>query len=196
MSVRSVRLWLLRCVLVSVIVGAAACGDARRIAEQSFTAAKPGTLTVATSLPAPGFWEGEDASDLTGGFEYELARELADRWDLELAVIDVPFDDLVAGDLHGADLALSQITITDDRRRNMTFSTPYYRDDDGVVLPTGEELTDLKTAKELRWGAIVESTQLGLLVDVVRPDSEPVATNALAAEGLGLVTSRTGSAAL
>ena len=41
-------------------------------------------LTVATSLPAPGFWDGADVDELTGGFEDGIARALADRFDLEL----------------------------------------------------------------------------------------------------------------
>lgn len=159
--------------LAPLLVAAVACGDAERIATQTFTPATPGTLTVATSLPAPGFWEGDDPDGLTGGLEYGLAMAMADRWDLELVVVDVPFDDLVTGDLHGADLALSQITVTDDRRGELAFSTPYYRDDDGVVMAAGEELTDLKTARERRWGAITDSTQLDLLRDVLRPDVEP-----------------------
>ena len=159
--------------LAPLLVAAVACGDAERIATQTFTPATPGPLTVATSLPAPGFWEGDDPDGLTGGLEYGLAMAMADRWDLELVVVDVPFDDLVTGDLHGADLALSQITVTDDRRGELAFSTPYYRDDDGVVMAAGEELTDLKTARERRWGAITDSTQLDLLRDVLRPDVEP-----------------------
>ena len=161
--------------LAPLLVAAVACGDAERIATQTFTPATPGTLTVATSLPAPGFWEGDEPDGLTGGLEYGLAMAMADRWDLELVVIDVPFDDLVTGDLRGADLGLSQITITDERRRDLAFSTPYYRDDDGVVMAAGEELTDLKTARERRWGAITDSTQLALLRDVLRPDVEPEA---------------------
>lgn len=169
-----IRRWLLLSTLLAAIVTAGACADATQIAGQTFQPSTPGVLTVATSLPAPGFWEGDDPDQLTGGFEYVLAQRLAERWGLDLRVIDVPFDDLVAGDLHGADLAMSQITITDERRRLVSFSTPYYHDDDGAVLPAGEQLTDLKTAKEQRWGAVADSTQLDLLVDVVRPDDDPL----------------------
>ena len=63
----------------------------------------------------------------------------------------MPFDRLVAGDLAGADLALAQITITDEREDVVDFSVPYYLDDAGAVLEAGEELTDLETAKEQRW---------------------------------------------
>ena len=74
----------------------------------------PGTLTVATTLPAPGFWEGDDVTIVGGGYEWGLARALADEFDLNLKIIDVPFADIVAGDMDGADMALAQIEITDD----------------------------------------------------------------------------------
>ena len=32
-----------------------------------------GVLTVATNLPAPGFWDGDDVDHLTGGFEWGIA---------------------------------------------------------------------------------------------------------------------------
>ena len=38
-----------------------------------------GTLTVGTELPAPPFWIGENYDSITGGFEVDLAKELAKR---------------------------------------------------------------------------------------------------------------------
>jgi polar amino acid transport system substrate-binding protein len=161
-------------VAVLVSIGVAACTDSRDIAEQEFVPATAGRLTVATTLPAPGFWDGTDAARITGGFEQGIAAALADRFDLRLEVVDVPFDRLVAGDLDGADMALAQITITAERRDHVAFSTPYYMDDAGAVLRAGEELTDLKTAKEQRWAVQRDTVEEGFLDDVVRPDDDPV----------------------
>jgi ABC-type amino acid transport substrate-binding protein len=41
-----------------------------------------GVLTVGTELPAPPFWIGEDYDSLTGGFEVDLAKEIAKRLNL------------------------------------------------------------------------------------------------------------------
>ena len=95
-------------------------------------------LTVATTLPAPGFWEGDDVTIVGGGYEWGLARSLADEFDLDLKVIDVPFADLVAGDLEGADMALAQIEITEERREVLDFSLPYFASDFGVLMLAGE----------------------------------------------------------
>ena len=59
---------------------------------------------------------------------------MADEFDLDLKIIDVPFADIVAGDLEGADLALAQIEITDERLEVLDFSLPYYASDFGVLM--------------------------------------------------------------
>jgi polar amino acid transport system substrate-binding protein len=169
---RRCRVWGLAVLAVAAV--GPSCTASQDIAEQRFEPRVAGTLTVATSLPAPGFWDGNSVEQLTGGFEWGIAAALADRFDLTLAVIDVPFEQLIAGDLGGADMALAQITITPERRDHVAFSTPYYIDDAGAVLLAGEELTDLKTAKEQRWAVERGTVEQGLLADDVRPDHDPV----------------------
>jgi polar amino acid transport system substrate-binding protein len=163
----------MRWLALPAIVTLASCGSSEDIAGQRFEPETPGRLTVATSLPAPGFWDGTDVGDLSGGFEYGIARQLAEHFDLELDVIDVPFDRLVSGELDGADLAMAQITITDEREDQLAFSVPYYTDDAGAVLEAGKELTDLETAKEQRWAVERGTVEADLLDDVVRPDHDP-----------------------
>jgi len=129
----------------------------------------PGTLTVATTLPAPGFWEGDDASIVGGGYEWGLARALADEFDLDLKIVDVPFADIVAGELEGADLALAQIEITEERLEVLDFSLPYYASDFGVLMMAGEQLRDLSAARDLRW-TVVEGARQQAFIDVaIRP---------------------------
>jgi polar amino acid transport system substrate-binding protein len=163
----------MRWLALPAIVTLASCGSSEDIAGQRFEPETSGRLTVATSLPAPGFWDGGDVGDLSGGFEFGIATLLAERFDLELDVIDVPFERLVAGELAGADIALAQITITDAREDHLEFSVPYYTDAAGAVLEAGEELTDLETAKEQRWAVQRGTVEADFLDDVVRPDDEP-----------------------
>jgi polar amino acid transport system substrate-binding protein len=172
----------LRAVAVAVVVGVVvvaspvlvACGRSEDVADQRFHPATDGQLTVATSLPAPGFWTGSDVTTVDGGFEYGIAVALAERFDLELRLVDAPFDELVAGELGAADMALAQITETTERAEHLAFSWPYYMDDAGVVVPTGATLTDLKTAREQRWAVQRDTVQATLIEDTVRPDEEPV----------------------
>jgi polar amino acid transport system substrate-binding protein len=165
---------------VLVLVGVAAlvglgCDQVRDNAEQQFDPHVDGVLTVATSLPAPGFWEGADASSLDGGFEWEIADALAARFHLDLDVVDVPFESIVAGDLGDADMAIAQISITDERAEVVDFSTSYYVTGAGVLGAAGaDELTDLKSAKEQTWVVVGGTTEETFVNDVIRPDDDPL----------------------
>src|SRR4051794_3871921 len=163
-----------RILLAALLFTLASCAKVKESADQRFAPLIPGQLTVATSLPAPGFWEGDGADHVTGGFEYEMARRLAERFDLELRGIDRPFDQIVSGDLDGADVSLAQITVTDEREKRLRFSIPYYEDDAGAVIKAGEDLTDLKTAKEQRWVGQRGTVQQTIVTDQIRPDDEPL----------------------
>ncbi|MFC0531078.1 ABC transporter substrate-binding protein [Phytohabitans kaempferiae] len=152
-----------------VVVLLAGCGAAVPAAG-GFRPAVRGELTVATAtLPLPGFWEEP------GGFEYELARALADRFGLRLRVVRVPFERIVSGDLGGADLALSQVTATPERERVLDFSAPYL-----AATPTGlspNAIPDLATARDLRWAVTRGTTLAAILQGVVRPRTPPALTS-------------------
>ena len=155
----------------------AGCGDrSTSAAAGTFTPRTPGTLIVATSeVPAAGFWLGTRRHP-TGGFEYELARALADRFDLQSVRLRIlHFHRIVAGHLGGADLALDLITPTAQREEHLDFSTPYLTDAPTAVVRTGTSIPDLATAQELRWGAIKATTFVGDIESMVAPDT-PVDT--------------------
>lgn len=159
---------LLGAVVASVAL--ASCSDARDVARQDFVPAIEGTLVVATDLPAPGFWVDGDGAGEPTGFEHELARLLAERFGLRLRIDDVPFAEIIAGRVGTADLAIAQVSITDDRAEVLELSVPYYVTRSAVVGRAGEELTDLKTAREQTWAVQRGSTQADAVADELRPD--------------------------
>jgi polar amino acid transport system substrate-binding protein len=152
----------------------AGCSDARDHARQVFVPRTEGVLVVATALPAPGFWEGDDPATVDGGYEWDLASRLAERLGLELEIIDVPFARLVAGDLDGADLAMAQISVTSARAEVVDFSQSYYTTDAGVLAPAGGTIPDLKTARESTWVVVDGSTEADLVASDIRPAAELV----------------------
>ena len=91
-------------------------------------------------------------------------------FDLDLTVVDVPFGDIIAGKLHGADLALAQVSITKAREKAVDFSTPYFTSQPTVVARKGRDLTDLATAREWTWSARESTTEADFIDDVIRPD--------------------------
>ncbi len=139
-----------------------------------FSPARPNLLTVATSaVPSAGFWEGT-ASRPSGGFEYELSRELAARFGLARVQIRiVHFHRLVEGHLGGADLGIDLLTPTEERERHLQFSSPYLKTAPTVVVRSGTEVPDLASAQELQWGAIRSTTFVEAIGTSIAPE-EPV----------------------
>lgn len=102
----------------------------------------PGVLTVQTTLPSPGWWKGISADDITGGYEYCLAANIAHRAGLDsVKVVNVSFDALVAGQTKDYDIAMAQISVTPARAKAVTFSAPYFDSNQGVLAPAGPSLT-------------------------------------------------------
>ncbi len=166
-----------RALLLALLsLGVAAGCTEKRPAAGRFRPAQPGTLTVATSeIPATGFWEGT-ASQPTGGFEWALAKSLAERFGLDrVQVVTIPFSRLVDGDLGGADLALAELTDTAARERVLSFSVPYLPASPAVLVRNGREVPDLAAARKLSWSVRASSTLERFLADIVRPDSPTVA---------------------
>lgn len=161
-----------------VILGlcAVACGGcAGGGAAGTFTPRMPGTLTVATAqIPDPGLWSGT-AQHPTGGFEYGLARALAARFGLtKIKVTLVPFAQLVAGHLGGADLALSDITVTTERAKHVDFSTPYLAAPPSILVRPGTEVADVNSARSLRWAVETGTTLQSALEETIRPYNAPL----------------------
>jgi polar amino acid transport system substrate-binding protein len=102
-----------------------------------------GTLTVETTLPAQGWWNGTTPESIKDGYEYCMAAELANMAGLsKVAVKNVSFDQLVAGHTNDYDLALAEITITPERAKVVDFSIPYFESNIGVLVQKGADVTE------------------------------------------------------
>jgi polar amino acid transport system substrate-binding protein len=160
-------------VLTCAVLFASACSSGQNAAGSRFDPARPGVLTVATAfIPAPGFWEGDPP---TSGFEARLADALARHLGLDrVAVVQVPFASLVAGELRGADLALSQLTPTDEREQSLDFTTPYLSAPAGILARRSVEATDLEGIRGLRWVVSRVSTLTPIVRERIRPSFSPI----------------------
>jgi ABC-type amino acid transport substrate-binding protein len=153
---------------------AAGCGGLSSAAG-SFTPSHKGTLTVVTqTLPTAGFWLGA-GDQPTGGMEYEMAKDLAHRLGLKRLVVRTEsFSRIVSGDLDGADLALSLITPTDQRRSVLDFSTPYIESPPALVVRAGTDVPDVDSAQRLRFVVGANTTFENIVNDVIAPDRPPL----------------------
>jgi polar amino acid transport system substrate-binding protein len=162
-------------VIAAATVALAGCGTlSTSPAAGTFTPTTKDVLTVVTTdVPSAGFWTGT-AEHPTGGFEYELARDLATRFGLKSVRVELEhFHRVVAGQLDGADLALDLITPTDKRREHLDFSSPYLNGAPTVVVRSLIDVPDLATAQALQWGAVRATTLVDVINNLIAPD-QPV----------------------
>lgn len=111
----------------------------------------PGKLTVCSDIPYAPFElmaKGDDAG-LTG-FDVELVRILAQRLGLTAQFKATPFDTIIPSLAAGnCDLVASATTITDQRRRKVEFTAPYFDADQSLLVRAADKaryrtLADLK----------------------------------------------------
>ena len=181
MKARGWRRGALLGLVLAVALVAAGCGgdDEEPSGAQSGGTAQleglvtDGTLTVATELPAPPFWIGKDYDSITGGFEVDLAKEVAKRLNLgSVKFVEMPFAGLVAGQQCPCDINFSQVTITPERAKVVQFSEPYFDANQGVLAKKGTKVASIDDAKKLQWGAQINTTGAAFIADKIQPDNE------------------------
>jgi polar amino acid transport system substrate-binding protein len=140
--------------------------------------AQAGQLTLETNLPAPVWYNGDTAESIKDGMEYCMAAEIAWRAGLDkVKLVNVEWDALIAGQTHDFDLAMSEISITDERKKVHDFSTPYFNSDIGVLTRTDSpvDAKSIKGAKvgvqQATTGAAFVTDKLGIASPQVYPDA-------------------------
>ncbi len=129
----------------------------------------PGVLTVRPALPAPGWWNGDSLETIKDGFEYCTAANMAYRAGLDgVVVVSRSFAQILTGQAKGFDIALSQITITDQRKKVVNFTEPYFNSDQAVLVKAGTKV-DAESIKKLRLGVRQGSTTEHYVTENVKP---------------------------
>jgi len=116
----------------------------------------PGKLTIATGDPAYSPWVLNNAPESGEGFEAAVAYAVAEQ--LGFAPADVvwvrtTFDAAIAAGPKDFDFNLQQFSITDERKKAVDFSSPYYTTTQAVVTTgsspaaSAASLEDLKAVK-------------------------------------------------
>lgn len=118
-----------------------------------------GKLTVCTDAPYNPF---DKISGTTyEGFDGEIVNAVARQMKLKVVPIDTSFDAIESGlavKSHKCDMASSAITITDERKKNITFSAPYYDSKQSLLVPTGSPIKSIKDLKGKKVGVQKDTT--------------------------------------
>ena len=152
--------------------------------------AQPGQLTIETSLPAPIWFNGDTPEAIKDGMEYCMAAEIAWRAGFDkVKLVNVEWDALISGQTHDFDMALAEISITDERKKVHDFSVPYFNSDIGVLTKTDAPV-DAATIKKARIGVQQATTGAAYVTDklgVAAPQVYPDAGSMFAALGAGQI---------
>ncbi len=108
------------------------------------------TITMGTSPAFPPFEYIVGEEEIVG-FDVELAKEIAQELNKSLVIKNINFSDLIAALENGEiDMIISGMTVTDERKKHINFSIPYY-EASLVVLRRADDNTfaDIKTLEEL-----------------------------------------------
>jgi len=133
----------------------------------------PGALSVRPDLPAPGWWNGDSPDTIKDGFEYCMAANMAYRAGLDrVIVVNRSFAQVLTGQAKGFDIALSQITITDERKKVVDFTETYYSSDQGVLVKAGTKV-DKNKIKRMRIAVEQGTTTVQYVMDRIKPDQAP-----------------------
>lgn len=98
-----------------------------------------GKLTVATDATWPPFEFVNTDTKAIEGFDIDVMNAIAKEAGLDIEFVNVAWDPLLTGMAQGTyDMAISSITITEDRKKDMLFSDPYFEAGQIVVVPIDE----------------------------------------------------------
>lgn len=155
--------------------GAEACAKGELGTEVS------GKLTIATDQPAYEPWFKDDKPANGKGFESAVAYAVAKQLGYDKSDVvwqSVPFNKAFAPGEKTFDFDINQVSISDERKKAVDFSSGYYDVRQAVIALKSSKAAKAKSIADLKGvklGAQVGTTSLNYINDVVKPTEQPAA---------------------
>ncbi len=168
-----IRKGFLLCVCCLMISVSAFAADDAVKSVKSPNLYQPGKLTVATGEPvyAPWMMDNDPAGGV--GFENGLVYALAEKLGFEkedVVWVRQTFDQGIAPGKKPYDFNIQQYSITDERKKFVSFSIPYYRPQKAVVALPGNEIekaASFEDLRKVRWGATIGTVDLDYIEQII-----------------------------
>ncbi len=125
-----------------------------------FTTVSDGVLTMATNayFPPYEYYEGEEIV----GIDAEIAAAVAEKLGLTLKIEDMEFDSIITAVSTGkADVGMAGMTVTEDRLKNINFSSTYATGIQSIIVPEDSDITSVDDLADKMVGV-----QLGTTGDI------------------------------
>jgi len=142
-----------------------------------------GKLTIGTGQPAYSPWVMNDKPESGEGFEAAVAYAVAEKLGFkksDVVWVRTSFDQAIAPGPKTFDFNLQQFSITDERKKSVDFSSPYYSTTQTVVTVAGTKAANAKSIADLKstlLGAQAGTTSYSAITDVIKPTKKGLAFN-------------------
>ena len=142
-----------------------------------------GKLTIGTGNPAYSPWVLDDTPESGEGFESAVAYAVAEKLGFakeDVVWVRTTFDEAIAPGVKNFDFNLQQYSITEERRANIDFSTPYYETAQVVVTVAGSPAAGATSIADLQGyliGAATGTTSFSAIGSVIKPTQAALAFN-------------------
>jgi polar amino acid transport system substrate-binding protein len=134
-------------------------GSGTQTAAGGVTLVKGGQLTTCTHLPYPPFQSEIDGK--VQGFDVSLIDLVAKNLGVKQEILDTPFENFKTGAFLNSDecdLAAAGMTITEERKKNVDFSDPYFDATQAVLVDKKSGITSFAGLKGKKVGAQAQTT--------------------------------------
>ncbi|WP_091560905.1 ABC transporter substrate-binding protein [Micromonospora pattaloongensis] len=142
-----------------------------------------GKLTIGTDDPAYEPWFTENKPENGKGFESAVAYAVAEKLGYARADVvwtRVTFNNAIAPGPKPFDFDINQFSVTEERRKAVDFSSPYYLVRQTVIALKGSKIAGAKSLADLKGatlGAQVGTTSYQAITDVIKPSGKPQVYN-------------------
>ncbi|MFH9007044.1 transporter substrate-binding domain-containing protein [Streptomyces afghaniensis] len=134
-------------------------GSGKKTAAGGVELVKAGRLTTCTHLPYPPFQSEIDGK--VQGFDVSLIDLVAKDLGVKQDIVDQPFENFKTGGSLNAgqcDLAAAGMTITEERKKNVDFSDPYFNATQAVLVDKKSGIGSFAALKGKKLGAQAQTT--------------------------------------
>lgn len=134
-----------------------------------------GKLTIGTGEPAYYPWVIDDKPESGEGFEAAIAYAVAEQLGFakdDVVWVRTTFDEAIAPGPKNFDFNLQQYSITDERKQNVDFSSPYYETTQVVITTETSKAAGAKSIADLKdflIGAQTGTTSFDAIEQQIKP---------------------------
>jgi ABC-type amino acid transport substrate-binding protein len=139
-------------VLATAVTATACGGGGEKTTTAKLRTLRAGTLTVGSDPAYPPFEFGQAPG--YKGFDIDLVNELANRLKLKATIVKSAFNPILRSLAQGRfDMVASATAITDEAKRTVDFSDPYFAADQSIVAKKGSDVRSVADLDGKRVGA-------------------------------------------